>query len=290
MILSIGEILADMTGEERDGKLSFSAFCGGAPFNLAVSAKRSGAKVAFLGRVGDDPVGKFVIKQARKANLDKLDIQTDKERNTTIAFVTLSGGERDFAFYRRGTADYFIDVENLNLNGFSIVHLGSLMLSEREGACLAEKILKKVKSAGKLLSFDVNFRMDLYPDFASAKRAYAPFIDGADIVKFSEDELYAYTGVEDTDKAAKSLLKDGKLILVTLGGEGSAYYFGNSSGTVATEKVKPVDTTGAGDAFFGAFIANIENKELNTQNIVSALKAGNAAGAAATQYMGAVEL
>lgn len=43
MILSIGEILADLIGEKNDGALTFRAFCGGAPFNLAVNAKQSGA-------------------------------------------------------------------------------------------------------------------------------------------------------------------------------------------------------------------------------------------------------
>ena len=51
MILSVGEILADMIGQKVDGVTTFKAFCGGAPFNLAVNAKQSGAKVDFVGRV-----------------------------------------------------------------------------------------------------------------------------------------------------------------------------------------------------------------------------------------------
>ena len=94
MILSIGEILADMIGGNSSGNLSFNAFCGGAPFNVAVNAKRAGAKVVFLGKVGDDPIGKFLIKQAKKANFDGLEIQVDPVKNTTLAFVTLTDGER----------------------------------------------------------------------------------------------------------------------------------------------------------------------------------------------------
>lgn len=52
MILSIGEILADLIGEKNDGALTFRAFCGGAPFNLAVNAKQSGAIVGFVGASG----------------------------------------------------------------------------------------------------------------------------------------------------------------------------------------------------------------------------------------------
>lgn len=88
MILSVGEILADMIGQKEDGVTTFKAFCGGAPFNLAVNAKQSGAKVGFVGRVGNDVIGRFVLCEAQKAHLDRLDIQIDAERNTTIAFVT----------------------------------------------------------------------------------------------------------------------------------------------------------------------------------------------------------
>ena len=113
MILSIGEILADMVGETVDGTLTFKSFCGGAPFNVAVNAKLAGANVGFIGRVGKDVIGRFVTDEAKKANLDSLDIQVDKERNTTLAFVTLTDGERDFAFNRHDTADYNIDINEI---------------------------------------------------------------------------------------------------------------------------------------------------------------------------------
>ncbi|MCM1236509.1 MAG: carbohydrate kinase [Ruminococcus flavefaciens] len=290
MIYFIGEILADMTGEIKDGVLGFSVFCGGAPFNAAVAAKRAGASVYFTGRVGNDPVGRYVISEAQKAKLDKLDIQTDGERNTTLAFVTLKDGERDFAFYRKGTADYFIDTDKLGFNGFSAVHLGSLMLSEPEGYKRALGIADKCKAAGAVLSFDVNFRKDLYKDLPSLKRAYAPFIEAADIVKFSEDEITDFTGIENRSAAARSLLKENKLILITLGGDGSEYYYNTLCGKVLVQRVKPVDTTGAGDAFYGTFLAKIENKALNKENIESALFAANAAGAAATSFRGAIKL
>ena len=95
MILSIGEILADMIGEEQNGVTAFKMYGGGAPFNVAVNAKKAG----FIGRVGRDPVGKFLKGFAAGAGLDFCGIQEDETRNTTLAFVTLKGGERDFAFF-----------------------------------------------------------------------------------------------------------------------------------------------------------------------------------------------
>lgn len=294
MILSVGEILADMIGQKEDGVTTFKAFCGGAPFNLAVNAKQSGAKVGFVGRVGNDVIGRFVLCEAQKAHLDRLDIQIDAERNTTIAFVTLTDGERDFAFNRHDTADFNIDFDDIDFESYEnleIVHLGSLMLSEQKGREFAEKIANKASELGAKLSFDMNFRKDIYKNFVDAKRAYAPFVERADIIKFSDDELTDYTGISDMDEAAKSVLKKDKLLLVTLGKSGSAYYYNDLKGIVPSiSGVKCVDTTGAGDAFFGAFLTNIEGKELTEENIVYAMQQGNIKGAKTTEFYGAIEL
>ena len=279
MVLSIGEILADMIGERVDGNLKFSAFCGGAPFNVAVNAKNAGAKVGFVGRIGKDVIGRFVTEH--------------KERNTTIAFVTLTDGERDFAFNRHDTADYNIDIDEIDFDKYSnlkIIHLGSLMLSEQNGKKFAENIAKKAKELNVKLSFDMNFRMDTYKDFESAKKAYKPYVECADIIKFSDDELRLYTGIKDIKPAIESIYQQGQLFVLTLGSKGSLYYYNGESNIIPTEKVKPIDTTGAGDAFFGTFLANVENKEWNKANIESALIKANKAGAETTQFLGAIKL
>ena len=132
---------------------------------------------------------------------------------------------------------------------------------------------------------------NIFRDFDAAKRAYEPFVKRADIVKFSEDELLDFTGISGIDAAAESLCDKDKLILVTLGKNGSAYYFNGEKGVVPSEyKCKSVDTTGAGDAFFGAFLAAIENKKPTKENIVSAMRKGNEKGAKTTEFFGAIKL
>ncbi|MBR3804991.1 MAG: carbohydrate kinase [Clostridia bacterium] len=293
MILAIGELLADMIGNTENGSLNFNAFPGGAPFNLAVNSKRQGANVSFISRVGNDVIGRFLIEQTKKANFDNADIQIDNERNTTLAFVSLVDGERDFSFYRHDTADFNIEFEKIDFskyNSLSIIHLGSLMLSEKKGVKFAKKVVKKAKALGVKLSFDVNFRSDVYKSEQVAKTAYLPFIKIADIVKFSEDEIELFTSEKDVLKASQKLAKKDQLILVTLGSKGSFYYYNGNHGIVPTIPVKPVDTTGAGDAFFGAFLANIENKPFTKQELETALAKANEAGAQTTQFLGAVKL
>ena len=293
MILSIGEILADMVGSNENGVLTFKSFCGGAPFNVAVNAKLAGSKVGFVGRVGNDVIGRFVTEEAKKANLDNLDIQVDSERNTTLAFVTLTDGERDFAFNRHDTADFNIALNEIDFakyDDLKILHLGSLMLSEDNGKIFAEKVLKKSRDLGVKLSFDMNFRMDTYKDFEDAKKAYKPYVEGADIIKFSDDELRLYTGIDDIKTAIESIYHEGQLFVLTLGSSGSLYYFNGESNIIPTIKVKPIDTTGAGDAFFGTFLSNVENVVWNKENIELALVKANKAGADTTQFLGAVKL
>ena len=292
MILSIGEILADMIGETKNGILTFKMFCGGAPFNVAVNAKQSGAKVGFVGCVGEDVVGRFLIQEAKKAKLDYLDVQIDKERNTTLAFVTLKDGERNFAFNRHDTADYHIDLEKIDFSKYeelNILHLGSLMLSEEVGRLFAAEICKKAKNEGVKLSFDMNFRMDTYKDFETAKLSYAPYVEQADIIKFSEDELKLYTGMKDVSSAAKSLARENQLFFVTLGEKGSFYYYNGLENIIPTQSLQPMDTTGAGDAFFGALLAELEGKDWTKQSIESAMIIANAKGARATQFLGAIQ-
>ena len=294
MILSVGEILADMAGESGKDVLHIQARCGGAPFNCAVNAKQAGAEVGFIGRVGDDPVGRFLQSYARRAGFDYLNIQTDAARATTLAFVTLTDGERDFSFSRRDTADYHIDLAGVDFGSFAdlrIVHLGSLMLSEEAGQKLAREIVQRTRKIGAKLSFDVNFRGDIYADFASARRAYRPFVAEADILKFSEEEIGSFTGLADMDEAVASLNKPDSLIVVTLGKRGCAYYYGGLSGTLpAAPAGKCVDTTGAGDAFFGALLAGVDGKELTKETIENALARANEAGARTIGFKGAVML
>ena len=293
MIIAIGELLADMVGEQTDGGLTFKAFAGGAPFNVAVNAKRAGAKVGFIGRIGKDVIGRFCKEQAEKVGFDSLDLQEDEKRNTTIAFVTLKDGERDFAFNRHDTADFnlnFSEIDFQKYKDLNVIDLGSLMLSEEEGKAFAQKVVKNAKELGVKLAFDLNFRTDVFGGFESAKKAYIPFIESADILKFSDDELSAFTGTEDVEKGLSMIAGKNQLITVTLGSKGSVYYCNGKTGFVPTEKVKPIDTTGAGDAFFGTFLAGIEGKEWTEKNIESAMVKANLAGAKTTQFLGAIKI
>ena len=158
MILSIGEILVDMIGEEKDGCFSYQRKAGGAPFNVSCAIKKFGGHSAFVGNVGNDIIGNFLIDFANKQNLDELFIKQDRKHNTTLAFVDIDDtGERTFCFYRKNTADYHLPkLTNKLLMKANIIHIGSLMISEKNGFIYACNLIEKAKKLNKLIQiFDI---------------------------------------------------------------------------------------------------------------------------------------
>lgn len=285
MLLCIGEILADMIGEEKNGITTYERKAGGAPFNVACALKKFGADVKFVGNVGDDLVGQFLIKYAKDFGMDITHIHQDKERNTTLAFVELNEeGERSFCFYRKNTADYFLpQVSDELIKSVDIVCIGSLMLSEERCVEYALDIIERAHGFGKTVAFDVNYRTDIFRNKESALKAYKKILSVADIVKFSEDEVEIFT------EEYLNELSD-KLVLITLGKDGSEWRYGGKKNRIDSITVKPVDTTGAGDAFFaGALSVLDKNRILNESVLNESLRFGNVAGALNTTGRGAID-
>ena len=287
MLLCIGEILADMIGEEKNGIVTYERKAGGAPFNVACALKKFGADVKFVGSVGDDLIGGFLIKYAEDFGMDTTYIHRSTERNTTLAFVELNEeGERSFCFYRKNTADYFMpEVGDDLIKSADTVCIGSLMLADTRCVEYAIDIIDRAHSMGKTVAFDVNYRTDIYRDTDSAIKTYKKILAAADIVKFSEDEVQIFT-----DEYVDSL--NDKLVLITLGKEGSEWRYKGKKNRMPTITVKPVDTTGAGDAFFAGALSILDNnvgKPLTEQVLDKSLRFGNIAGALNTLGRGAID-
>ena len=287
MLLCIGEILADMIGEEKNGIVTYERKAGGAPFNVACALKKFGADVKFVGSVGDDLIGQFLIKYAKEFGMDTDYIHKNAERNTTLAFVELNEeGDRSFCFYRKNTADYFMpEVSDDLIKSADIVCIGSLMLADASCVEYALDIIERAHAFEKTVAFDVNYRTDIYRDKESALKTYKKILAKADIVKFSEDEVETFT-----DDYVNSLTD--KLVLITLGKDGSEWRYKGESNRIPAITVKPVDTTGAGDAFFAGALSIIDKNvgsPLGAKVLDDSLRFGNIAGALNTLGRGAID-
>lgn len=287
MILSVGEILTDMIGVDSNYKM----YVGGAPFNVAVSVVRSGGECTFIGKVGNDIAGNFIKKEVKKFGIiDK--IITDDFHNTTRAVVSLRNGERSFSFVRFNTADYQLNLSEItNIESSNIIHMGTLMLSEEIGRNFADKLIVKIKDNGKMLSMDANFRDDLFATKEERNKIMLPYLLKSDILKLSFDELEEITHEKDIYVAVKKLGFNG-ILFITDGEKGSYAFMNGKSYFAPTKKVKPKDTTGAGDAYFGTVLAEIDKCIINKRNIENSLleiiTKANISGSNAVLHEGAV--
>lgn len=293
MILSYGEILLDVFQNDKTGKKS--AFVGGAPFNLICQAKKMNAETLFVGNVGNDAEGQMVQKYFKDNSIVKDGLRIDSQRKTTVSLVTtMKNGERSFVFHRDNTADPYFDKSSLEyIRKAGIVHLGSLMLSQKEGLSFALEVIQKAKELHRILSFDFNYREDVFSNKNEAIEIYSQIYPACDIIKLSEDELELFSEGNSIEERLMNFQNKPKLILVTLGKRGSLAYINGKIIKAESIKVKPIDTTGAGDSFYGTFLASVDSFGLHEICFMESLlkctlRFANVAGALSTTKRGAL--
>ena len=267
-ILCIGEMLIDFTPVKGMDN-SYTANPGGAPANVAVSAARNEIKAGFLGKLGNDDFGRLLVNTLKKDNVEILAPDLTDEATTTLAFVTLDeSGDRSFTFARKPGADMLLsesDVAKVDFNEWDIVHAGSVSqsgLPERDAVLTA---LKKAKDCGKIVSFDINYRDKIW-GFEDCKKESEKIFPLTDLLKISDEEL-DFVGGEGNIPSFMSE-NDITVTVLTLGGDGARIYFRKGEGVdrvnVPAMKVKAVDTTGAGDAYWGGFLSSLLRQGVRT--------------------------
>ena len=293
MLISIGEILVDIF---IDGETK-TTLPGGAPFNVACNALLYTKDVGFIGAVGKDKDGELLLETARSKPFKLLDIKVLEDRYTSKAIVSLDNGERSFKFDRSGGADYIFDINSIDLskiNDTDIIHIGSLMLSEVQGREFFNLLVSRIKKeTNARISFDINYRDDIFESEEDAKKIFISALKEADILKFSIEEVELLTKEKGLIKGLKSLLNEKQIAVITLGSKGSIFYKDGEIVEVPTFPVKPVDTTGAGDAFYSYFLASLANEPefiYNKDKVIHYLTRANVVGGLATLKKGAINV
>ncbi|TMM59179.1 carbohydrate kinase [Maribacter algarum] len=300
-VYCIGELLIDFVAEKQGNNLSkaheFTKKAGGAPANVACAIAKLGGKSKFVGCVGNDPFGDFLLNVLKENDVDISFAQRSKTF-TTLAFVSLAeDGERDFVFSRGADKKLAYDSSLRNDFKDSIVHLGAataLLGGDLEKAY--GRYFFDALTQDAFISFDPNFRGDLWRDEEEAfVKKCMLFVEKSHLCKFSLEEAQLLSGKSDLYEASDFLHEIGaKIITITLGGDGTFVSTAEIKETVPSILVKPIDTTGAGDAFIGCLlqqIANLQNpNEIveNTSLLIKMVKNANKAGALTTTNYGAI--
>ena len=297
-IVALGEVVADIYRGEGGSsvEMPFAARPGGAPANVAVAASRLGTEAAFVGGVGDDLFGNFILRALEAEGVDTGGVRRcDPPTRTSLAFVEIDDeGDREFTFYRSDpAADELLSPEDVSEDlfaGASFVNFGSIPLIQDPAASAISRAAKLAADAGVSVAFDVNFREHLWESAEAARKAVDPLLDVSNIVKLSDDELSPLLGVESGEEAARTLLDRGvELVLVSLGPDGAFYATAEFSGSVPAFGVEVLDATGAGDAFLAAALSHLSEKNsLDEDAVHEAARRGTAAGAFACTDYGAM--
>ena len=227
-IVSMGELLIDFTpvGTTEDGRLLFARNPGGAPANVAVQAHRAGVSAGFLGRVGKDMFGDFLVDTLKECGVDIQGLTQDPDYATTLAFVQLSPeGDRDFSFYRNPGADTRLTFEDTDLSILDqckLLCFGSLLMTAEPSRSAVTRLVDYAREHGKITAYDPNWRPPLWKGReAEGVEQMKSLVSKADIMKISGEELELLTGKESIEEGAWVLLEQGvSLVVVTLGARG----------------------------------------------------------------------
>lgn len=298
-VIACGELLIDFVSTESGVTLAqapaFVKAAGGAPANVAVGVARLGYRAGFMGQVGDDDFGHFLADTLADAGVDTAGLRFSDAARTALAFVSLrSDGERSFMFYRHPSADMLWRPDDVNAAyaaATRIFHYGSISLIGEPSRSATLTALGHARSGGAVISYDPNLRIHLWPSAEAARAGMLAGLQHADLVKVSEEELAFLTGENDLARGAMRLWHDRlRLLVVTQGAAGCAYFTAQTQGHVPGFAVTAVDTTGAGDGFVAGLLAGLLDHGLawEQEAIVAALRLANAVGALTTTQRGAI--
>ncbi|MEY8020551.1 carbohydrate kinase [Muriicola sp. SD30] len=301
-IFCIGELLIDFVAENQGADLSkatvFTKKAGGAPANVACAISKLGGNSAFIGCVGEDPFGSFLMNRIDAFDVD-LSLVQRSSTFTTLAFVSLAeNGERDFVFSRGADRELQYDSSIKSSFRDQMVHLGAataLLGGPLEKAY--SHYLFDAITENAFISFDPNYRADLWKgNEKTFVKKCMPYIEKSHLCKFSLEEAQMLSKKNSLPEASEALHQIGaEIITITLGSEGTWVSTKNSRQTIPSIAVTPVDTTGAGDAFIGCLlqqISQLPSHEMLSESestLMEMVEVANRAGAITTTGYGAID-
>lgn len=266
----LGEALIDLIQgpDDAPGVSGWSAHSGGSPLNSAVALANLGADVEFLGRLGEDTMGKQL-----RAHLESYGVGLEHAVRTTdpttLAVVSLDeAGKASYAFHTIGTTSFnWSEGEFPELDRDDWLHFGSIGAVLEPSFAVVHRFLSKTPNRK---SFDLNVRPSILPDRDEYVRKIESLLaivgDSGGFAKASDEDLAWLTDFKGEPlETAQALCKRFRipLFLVTLGADGAVAIGPKGElARVPGRKVEVADTVGAGDTFTAGFLSAWDGKDL----------------------------
>jgi len=265
MIICAGESLVDMVSFR--GEPEYTPHVGGSNFNSSIALGRLGANSYYFGAVSNDSYGELIENTLRHSKV-KEDFVIKTNRPTTLAYADVVDGIAEYTFVDEHSAGRLLDQTSLKpfvnrVMKAKALLVGGISLQAEPCGSSWQWLIEQV--SGHLpIYFDANIR----PDFIENKQNYIARFEGltskVDIIKISEEDYRYLYGAQDFNKVSKVWLDNGvKLVIFTLGSEGSKVIFDNGKEVfVKSKKVDVVDTIAAGDSFNAGFLLSLDEQGL----------------------------
>ena len=283
-VFAIGELLVDMISDDYDADNScnkYSRYFGGSPANITMNIKRLGGNPIISASVGNDRLGEFLINNLKKNNINT-DFINKVNNSTSMVLVTKSKETPLPIFYR--SADYNLEYnEDIGsiLKNSKIVHFSCWPISQAKSRKMIEKVIEEARKNNVLIGFDPNYHEMIWEEGHDGIEYIKSLIGKVDIIKPSEVDAERIFGPDTPENHVDKFIQCGaKLVIMTLGKDGAIVSNGTETIKFKTLATEVVDTTGAGDAFWGGFYtaltSNYPLKEaLNIGFATSAFKLKN---------------
>lgn len=283
-LLCLGEPLIEVN--HRPGGTALAGF-GGDTSNVAIAAARQGADVGYISHIGAEDGAAFLDLWARE-NVDTSIVRQIAGGKTGRYEISHGPNGHEFTFDRKGSAASLMtpaDLPTKALEKARILHVSGI--SQAISASASDSVLTAmsiVKRAGGRLSYDTNLRPKLWP-LERARDVIHHAISLSDIALPGLEDAQLLTGLTDPDAIVDFYTSLGpSVVALTLGAQGTLVQSDDQRALIPAISVEPVDATGAGDTFDGAFLAQL----LEGASPFDAARYANVAAGLSTQHYGAI--
>ena len=307
-LITIGRVSVDLYGQQIGSRLediaTFAKAVGGCPANVAIGAARLGLRAALITRVGDEPMGRFVLEQLARERVETRGVRVDPQRLTSLVLLSVRDAHTfPLIFYRENCADSALcedDIDEELVASAQAMLVTGTHFSLAAAGRAQRKAIDLARKHGRTVVLDVDYRPNLwgigghgagesrYARAARVTEALAPVLPECDLIVGTEEEMHIAVGIEDTLAAIRHLRSLTTAVIVCKrGARGCVVFADEIPGALEEGLIAPgldieiYNVLGAGDAFLAGFLSGYLRGE---PHAVSA-RLANACGALAVSRL-----
>jgi len=280
-LIAIGRVSVDLYGQQIGSRLediaSFAKAVGGCPANVAIGAARLGLTSALISRVGDEPMGRFVLEQLAREGVETRGVRIDPRRLSALVLLSVRDAQSfPLIFFRENCADSALceeDIDEEFVASARAILVTGTHLSLPAAARAQWKAIAAARAHGRIVILDIDYRPNLwgigghaagesrYARAARVTQALARILPECDLIVGTEEELHIAAGAEDTLEAARHIRSLTNAVIVCKRGARGCVVFADRIPAALEEAlvvpgldIEIYNVLGAGDAFLAGFL------------------------------------